>query len=169
MLLHAGLPLAIAGTAVMMDLRTARVDNGWILFSMILTLSGQILQNGGEGIFIWLFGTLLPLVILGILFFFRMLGPGDIKLLCALGGALGPENIGTCILCSLLLGGILSLAIVISCGDIRQRLMYLAGYFRSLFLTGKVRPYYRTGMVLENFHFTIPVFMSVMLYVGGVY
>ena len=52
MLLHAGLPLAIAGTAVMMDLRTARVDNGWILFSMILTLSGQILQNGGEGIFI---------------------------------------------------------------------------------------------------------------------
>ena len=27
-------PVAVAGTAMIMDIRTAKVDNGWIIFSM---------------------------------------------------------------------------------------------------------------------------------------
>ena len=38
------------------------------------------------------------------------------------------------------------------------------------YCTGEIRPYYRKGMSFpENFHFTVPIFLSVVLYAGGVY
>lgn len=169
MLLNAGLPLMIAGTAVVMDLRTARVENGWILFSLAVSLLWRVLQEGIFGVSAFLTGTLLPVLVLGVLFYFRMLGPGDIKLFCALGGVMGPEAIGKCILSSFFLGAVISLAILIFCGSFKSRIQYLIRYFQNYFRTGEAGPYYRKGMVLENIHFTVPVFMSVMLYAGGVY
>ena len=35
--------------------------------------------------------------------------------------------------------------------------------------TGKREPYYKSGMPLENFHFTVPIFLSALLYAGGAY
>lgn len=169
MLLNTGLPLIIAGTAVVMDLRTAQVDNGWILFSMILAFVCRICQEGAGGIPGYVMGMLLPAVMLGWLFFFRMLGSGDIKLFCALGSVMGPAAVGKCIVSSFLLGAVISLAILMFYGSFLTRIQYLIRYFHYFFLTGEVRPYYRSGMALENFHFTVPVFMSVMLYAGGVY
>lgn len=169
MLLRTGLPLVIAGTAVIMDLRMAQVENGWILFSMIVAFFWRIMQEGMEGIPDFALGMLLPLVILGGLFFFRMLGPGDIKLFCALGCVMGPAAIGKCIVSSFVLGAVISLAILIFCGSFLTRICYLIRYFLTFFRTGEATPYYRKGMALENFHFTVPVFMSVMLYAGGVY
>lgn len=169
MRLSIGLPLIIAGTAVVMDLRTARVENEWILFSLAVSFVWRVWQEGINGAFDFLMGALLPVLILGVLFYFRMLGPGDIKLFCALGGVMGPAAIGKCILSSFFLGAIISLAILIFCGSFISRIHYLICYFQNLLHTGKIVPYYRKGMVLENFHFTVPVFMSVMLYAGGVY
>lgn len=169
MILDNGLPLIIAGTAVVMDLRTAQVENGWILFSMVLAFVWRIWQEGIGGLPGFVLGILLPLASLGWLFFFRMLGPGDIKLFCALGSVMGPAAVGKCILSSFFLGAVISLAILIFYGSFLTRIRYLIHYFRIFFLTGEVRPYYRKGMTLENFHFTVPVFMSVMLYAGGVY
>lgn len=169
MLLNIGLPLMIAGTAVVMDLRTAHVENGWILFSMAVALVWRVLQQGIKGIPGCLEGICLPLVMLGWLFFFRMLGPGDIKLFCALGSVMGPETIVKCILISFWLGAVISVAILIFYSSFLTRIRYFFRYFQEYFRTGEVRPYYNTGMTLENFHFTVPVFMSVMLYAGGVY
>lgn len=169
MMLNIGLPLMVAGTAVIMDLRTARVENGWILFSLAAAFVWHVWQEGMAGVFVFFTGALLPVLILGVLFCFRMLGPGDIKLFCALGGVMGPEAIGKCIFSSFFLGAVISLAILIFCGSFISRIQYLIRYFQDFLRTGEVRPYYRKGMALENFHFTVPVFMSVMLYAGGVY
>lgn len=169
MFLNTGLPLVIAGTAVVMDLRMAQVENGWILFSMLVAFFWRILQEGIQGISGFALGMLLPLAALGGLFFFRMLGPGDIKLFCALGCVMGPTAIGKCIVSSFLLGAVISLAILIFYDSFLTRIRYLIRYFLIFFRTGEVTPYYRKGMALENFHFTVPVFMSVMLYAGGVY
>ena len=35
-------PVTVAGTAMIMDIRTAKVDNGWIIFSMSVGLFGKI-------------------------------------------------------------------------------------------------------------------------------
>lgn len=170
MLYYTGLPVIMAGVAVAMDLRTAKVDNGWIAFSLILGLIVRYMREGIHGIFIFASGVILPLLLLGVLYAFRMLGPGDIKLLCAMGGVMGSGKILKCIFFSLILGAGISIAILISNGDISQRFHYFYCYFRNFARTGQRKPYYRTGMShLENFHFTVPVFLSAVLYAGGVY
>lgn len=166
---EAWLPVVIAGTAAVMDLRSMRVDNGWILFSLLTGMAVQVMKHGFAGIGAFLSGAVFPFILLAVLFYFRMLGPGDIKLFCALGGIMGIHDIGKCIFLSFLLGAVISLAILISVGGLRWRIRFLIHYFQDYFHTGIVKPYYRRGMALENFHFTVPVFLSVMLYAGGVY
>ena len=164
------LPVVISAVAVWMDLRDASVDNGWILFSFITGLVIQVMEKGPKGGIIFLTGAAVPVILLGILFVLRMLGAGDIKLLCALGGIMGPRTIVECIVYSLLAGAGISLAILISTGGIRRRFLYLYQYMNEFYCTGEIHPYYRKGMSFpENFHFTVPIFLSAVLYAGGVY
>ena len=169
MLLDTALPLIIAGVAVLMDLRTAKVDNGWICFSLVTGLFYRLLCQGIRGILPFGAGVIFPFLILSTLFYFRMLGPGDIKVFCALGGMLGVRRVGSCMLYTLFIGGIFSILLLLIYGDIRQRIRYFLRYIQGYLLTGTVRPYYRKGMPSENFHFTVPIFLSVMLYAGGFY
>lgn len=161
--------LVVAGIAMVMDLRVMQVENGWILFSLITGFFLRFWQEGIAGIPGFLIGVMLPAAVLGILFCFRMLGPGDIKLFCALGGIMGVPGILRCMMVSFLIGAVLSFSILISYGIFCRRIHYLIQYFQEFFHTGRIRPYYRKGMCVENFHFTVPVFLSVMLYAGGVY
>lgn len=170
MLYHTGLPVVMAGVAMVMDLRTARVDNGWIVFCLGTGLAARILERGAGGLWDGLAGILLPAAVLGWLFALRMLGAGDVKLLCALGSILGAAKILECIFFSLLIGAGISAAILISTGCISERLRYFIRYIRELGGTGEVKRYRRGGMSSpENFHFTVPVFLSVVLYAGGAY
>lgn len=163
-------PVTIAAVAVIMDLRTAKVDNGWILFSIVVGLLIRMLTENGNVFLKFMAGMIFPIVCLGVLFLFHMLGSGDIKLFCALGGIMGMENIAKCIFISFIFGACISFAILISSGNLYERFHYLFLYISKCIQTGKIEPYYRKGMgVSENFHFTIPVFMSVVLYAGGVY
>lgn len=81
-------PVIVAGTAMIMDLRNAKIDNGWILFSMFLGLMICIREKGISGVCFFVTGSSFPLLLI-ILFLFGMLGAGDIKLFCALGGVMG--------------------------------------------------------------------------------
>ena len=163
-------PVITASVAAAMDLLDGKVDNGWILFCMGTGLVFRILAEGIRAVPLFAAGMIFPFICLWGLFVFRMLGAGDIKLFCALGGIMGIQKIGSCILVSFSIGAVISLGILISNGDLGQRLQYLAAYIRELRHTGKIRPYYKKGLnASENFHFTVPVFLSVVLYAGGVY
>ena len=82
---------------------------------------------------------------------------------------MGPVKILWCILFSFLCGAGISLAILLCGGGIRQRMAYLAAYLMEYLQTGSHKPYYRRESTPENIHFTVPIFMSVMLYTGGLY
>lgn len=165
-----GLAVIMAAVSMVMDLRTAKIDNGWVAFCLCTGLVTRLLQEGTGGFFGCLCGIILPAVLLGWLFTMRMLGAGDIKLMCALGSILGTEKILKCIIYSFFIGAGISIAILISNGNISQRFLYFSQYVRNLLRTGERKPYCKTGMASpENFHFTVPVFLSVLLYAGGVY
>ncbi|MDR3996903.1 MAG: prepilin peptidase, partial [Fusicatenibacter sp.] len=83
------LVLTVATGAVWMDLRTRRIANEWIITAWIAGLVTQLIRYGAAGAGIFLFGMLFPILALYILFYFHMLGAGDIKLLSAVGGFLG--------------------------------------------------------------------------------
>ena len=161
--------LTITGVAVLMDLYQMKIKNSWILFSMLIGFGYDLWRGGWNGTAFFISGTGIPLVVLGWLFYFRMLGSGDIKLFCVLGGIMGPVHILWCIWYAFLTGGLLSLAILILCGGFSQRIQYLVKYMKTYIRTGERKAYYRNGTAWENIHFTVPVFMSVMLYAGGLY
>lgn len=169
MFLYAVWPVIVAGAAVIMDVRNTSIDNGWILFSMCVGLYLKICIDGLRAIPFFFTGSLIPLAVLGIFFYFRMLGPGDIKLFCVLGGYMGVPSIIWCIIVSFLIGAVISLSILIFYGIFCQRIRYFYEYLQDCLRTGGRKPYYKKGMMLENIHFTVPVLLSVVLYTGGVY
>ena len=151
-----------------MDLYCMRISNRWIFASL---LAGFYICRMEEGIGVtqFILGLLIPLLLLGWLFCFHMLGPGDIKLFCVLGGIMGPRSVMYCMGLAFLSGAFLSFAVLVSCGGFGERLRYLMDYLERCPRTGSIRPYYRKGGAWENIHFTVPIFMSVMLYAGGMY
>jgi Flp pilus assembly protein, protease CpaA len=163
------LVLIMAFIGVCMDLSNEKIANVAITIFIFIGLIYQTSMHGLLGIWEYLKGAGIPLLLLFILFIFRMLGPGDIKLLSALGGIMGVGAIMCCIIISFIFGAILSAAILISCGNLKERLRYLAEYITRTLQTKKITAYYKSGMPIENFHFSIPILMSIILYAGGIY
>jgi prepilin peptidase CpaA len=167
--LSTGLPLVTSGVAMLMDLRTARVENTWLVFMAAVSFVTQLYCAGWTSLRTMIPGMLCPFLLLIGLYYFRMLGPGDIKLLCVLGSMVGAGKILTGLVVSFLIGGGLSFAVLLLDGNYRERIHYFLTYIRNYICTGEVRPYYKTGMALENIHFTVPIFLSMLLYAGGVF
>ena len=161
--------LGISTIAAFMDLRQGKVKNGWILFAWSTGVIYQMLTQGWIGIWQFLYSSMIPMLLLFPLFCFRMLGPGDIKLLSALGGIMGLGPIFHCIFISFFLGGIISLGILLSSGTLYFRLRHFAAYTHNILKTKQITPYYEPGSQPENIHFTIPILLGVILYAGGIY
>ncbi len=162
--------LLIAFGAVMNDLKTGRIPNAWLLTGLALAAACRFVSADPRSIISdSLPGMLIPLLILFPLFFFRMLGAGDIKLFCVLGFLLGKSRIFPCLFLSFLFGAVLSVILMTAAGILRERVRYLISYILLFLSTGKKIPYRREGRRPENFHFTVPILMSVFLAAGGFY
>lgn len=159
----------LATGAFVLDLHRQKVPNIWILIGWAWGLSYQYGVRGWSGVFGFFVGAAVPVLGLFPLFLFRMLGPGDIKILSVLGGLLGCGDVVHLIIISFLLGGVLSLGLLVSCGMLASRIRYFAVYLKTYLKDRKPRPYYRTGEQAENIHFTLPILLGVFLYVGGIY
>ena len=179
------LVLTVATGAVWMDLRTRRIANEWIITAWIAGLVTQLIRYGaagaepnlhlrgsdGGGVRVECATTLA----LYILFYFHMLGAGDIKLLSAVGGFLGVPAILKCMIVSFLSGAVLSIGIILVCGNLPQRLTKFFNYFQTYFTKRKYQkktepvPYYDGKWGMECIHFSVPVLMGVLLWMGGFY
>lgn len=159
----------MAFAAVGMDLLTEKIPNMAIIIFIMCGVVYRLLTSGAAGCWWYLRGAAIPLLTLFFLFVFRMLGPGDIKLLAALGGIMGPAAIIKCMIFSFLFGAFLSAALLAVCKSLGQRLRYFTAYITLFIKTKKIRPYYKPGAQVENIHFSVPIFMSVLLYAGGFY
>lgn len=163
-------PAIVAGVAMLMDLRSGKADNGWILFSMAAGFCMLLLEKGPAGIPDFALGAVLPLLLLGGLFLFGMIGAGDIKLFCVLGSVMGMEAVLKCIFLSMLTGACISFAILKSEGNFCHRFHYFLSYVKETAATRQIRPYCKRDISSpECFHFTVPIFLSAVLYAGGVY
>jgi prepilin peptidase CpaA len=167
--LYSKLLFSMAFLAVGCDLKTEKIPNEAICLFWGVGFIYRILTKGWEGFCFYLAGAALPFAVMAGLFIFRMTGAGDIKLLSALGGVMGPTAIFKCILVSFFAGAILSAAILAETGSLKIRLRYFAGYFQNIYFRKTIVPYCQRGKRLENIHFSVPVFMAVMLHIGGFY
>ncbi len=164
-----GILVVFTTAAVCMDLDREKIDNRWILLGWISGLVYQIQKSGLVGMGMFFSGAMIPVLLLYVLFRLRMIGAGDIKLLSVVGGFMGPRSSLICLGLSLVFGAIISLAILILCGNFKSRLRYFTEYFIQFSTTKKSIPYMVKGSRMEHIHFSVPVLMSVLMYVGGLY
>lgn len=61
MLFYMIFPAIAAGGAVVMDIQRAKVDNAWLLFCLVISLTVQLMERGTGGFIAWSFGACTPL------------------------------------------------------------------------------------------------------------
>lgn len=159
--------LLITEAAVLCDLESGRIPNGLILAGIGMGVIYQCCAEGAVGLILCLGGMILPVILLGFLYYFRMIGAGDIKLFCVLGGFLGPGICFWCIVRAILAGGVISLAIMLYYGNFFERLFYFIEYVREYLETGVWKPYLSGVGEKARFCFSIPVLFSILCYIGG--
>ena len=108
--------------AVFTDMKARKVPNRLVLAGIVIGLLAQAFLLDGEGIVSALkglafgFGLFLPLYLL------RVMGAGDVKLMALVGCFTGSPAIFGVVLCTLLAGGVLSLAFSLKMKSVRQML-----------------------------------------------
>ena len=170
--------------AVFFDLENRKIPNKLIISMWFLGITLSVCGSGVNEIQTALryrlWGIAMPLLILIPLFRFKLMGAGDIKLLSALGGIAGLRGIWHIGLGALICGGFLAVGIMaaddISFSDFRFSVGNMKeSYRKAKALSGCREEHYDDGKRMRNvlkrknhlIHFSVPIFMGVILYVGG--
>lgn len=161
--------LHLAGAAVYYDLRYQRIPNRLIVAGLFLGLLYQIDHSRWMGLIEYSAGVVLPVAVLFILLYFRMMGAGDIKLLSVIGGFLGPMNGLRCIIYTFLFGSIIAVVLLIKRRNLYSRLCYFKTYLFQYLKSKQWSPYMQQEDRDSHFYFSVPVFLSLLCFLGGVY
>ena len=143
--------------ASLCDLMWGRIPNVLTAAGLLTGLIGSTMRIFGIGPGMAMAGAVIPLIFPGCLFLFRMIGAGDVKLLCMTGAFLGPSGIIRCIIWSIYFGGVIAAVCVIRRKCLWQRLAYFQSYVRELLRTGEWKPYLRQGDEAARFCFALPI------------
>lgn len=162
--------LALLGfgmAAMLSDLETGKIPNSLIITGLSCALLYQLMEYGIIGILFFCGGCFLPLLLLGTLYYFRMIGAGDIKLLGMIGGYVGPEECLECMFLAIVFGGIISLIIMIRKKSLGKRLSYLGKYINDYTEYKEWKSYMSNVDTEAKFCFSIPVMLSILIYIGN--
>lgn len=157
--------LHFIGAAMLWDIMEKRIPNEVIITGLSLGAVYQLWCFGWMGLLIFLSGVMLPVVLLGFLYYFRMIGAGDIKLFCVIGGFLGPTGGIHSILDTFLIGGAISLLLFLKRRNLFSRLCYFKQYLFQYLETRQWKPYMEPEDEDSHLYFSIPIFLSVLIYV----
>lgn len=152
----------IAMTAVLCDLWTERIPNAVISVGLAMGMVYQLYAEGIAGFLLFLGGVMLPVLLFGILYFFRMMGAGDIKLLCVAGGFLGPTGAFSCIVRSVFAAAVISAVILYQNRTLEGRLRYFWNYVMDYSATRQWKPYMDGVDEKAKFCFSVPVLIGIL-------
>lgn len=160
--------LFFAAAAAFGDLKYGRIPNLLILAGLLTGCCMQLAENEILGAFWFLGGAGIPILTAAFLYYFRMIGGGDIKLLSLVGGFLGIEKILICMGISLLAGAFFSAILLWKKRNLKERLEYFLNYAAAMKETGKWKPYIKEGDA-GKIPFSPAILVAVLCYAGGVY
>lgn len=135
-----------------MDLKTYQVKNGLIVLLLLTTALLRYIQDGFTGVGKGVLQMLFLLLVMLPIFAFRALGAADIKILLSLSVLFPLQGIIFLFVCSIFLGLLLSIVKFVCTNPKSFRCVI------SHFSPFKDKAEY------HHIHFTIPIFISVILY-----
>ena len=123
--------------AVVIDIRCRRIPN-WLTFSTsIIAIIYHAWVKGTEGLLFSLKGLLVGIAVLIIPYLMGGIGAGDVKLMGAIGGLLGPKNVFTAFLVSAIMGGFYAFILLVLYGHIKETLQRYGTMLKTFLLTQK--------------------------------
>jgi prepilin peptidase CpaA len=115
-----GLAVLLAALAGWMDWRSRRIPNWLTVPGLLLGLAANTMAWGWAGAKASLLGAGLGLLLLLPFVLIRSLGAGDWKLVGAVGAFLGPQALITVLAITILVAGIMAVALIVIKGRTRQ-------------------------------------------------
>ena len=152
--------------AMLLDLKYRKIPNGLVITGVICGLCYQIFCFKWTGFWNFFAGILSVVFLTGALYYFRMIGAGDIKLLAVIGGFLGPVDGFRLTICTFLVGGVISAALMFKRRNLISRLFYLKIYIYQYIETKQWSPYRKIGCEDGYLYFSVPIFISLLLYIA---
>jgi prepilin peptidase CpaA len=125
--------IMVALCAGVLDWRYRRIPNWLTVSGLVAGLAVNTVLSGWLGVKASLLGALLGLGLLLPFVLVRSLGAGDWKLAGALGACLGPRQMIAVLVGTILLAGIMALAVVIWTGRWRQTFRNIAHLIAAVF------------------------------------
>ena len=152
--------------AIFQDYAECKISNRLVVIGWITSIIYNISLLGLEGLILWILGGITPILLLIILFKFRFIGAGDIKLLSVIGSYVGVKSILFIICYSFLIGAAFSLIKMLYHKCLRTRLQYLAGYFTKLLMFRKIEPYVEFSKIEKKnvLHFSVCIALGLLVY-----
>lgn len=158
-----------------MDFLYDKIFNGWIVFGILIGLFFRTWENGLYGICDAGISMTISFCILFPIYKIGGIGAGDVKLFMLVGSFVTTDFLLHVIVCSFILGAVFSIGKIISEENFRERAENFFSYLRAVFYTGQWKFYgehmrqdyqkYQSNKI----HFALPVFISVMLGLGGLF
>jgi prepilin peptidase CpaA len=125
---------------VITDCRTYKIRNKHVVLFSIAGLLLNSATSGINGLCDSVYGLLIPLALFP-LFSLKMLGAGDIKAFCAIGGVVGFRMSVYTMLLSFIAGGVIALGFMLFRKNAAQRMRRLGLYLKQCFLFRTLLPY----------------------------
>ena len=123
----------VATVAGVLDWRYRRIPNWLTVSGFVAGMAANTMLHRWPGLKAALLGSLLGLGLLLPFVLIRSLGAGDWKLAGALGACLGPSQMLTVLTGTILVAGLMALAVVIRKGRLKQTLLNIAHLLAALF------------------------------------
>ncbi len=158
-----------------MDFKRDRIYNGWILFGILTGLFFHIQEGGWYGVCSAVIPILIPFVLLYSIYKIGALGAGDIKLFMVSGSFLTTEQLIHVIIVSFIIAALFSLMKMLSEKNCKERMRYLLSYLLEMCKTGEWKLYEEDSQQdthaykSNKIHFALPICISVMLGLGGLF
>lgn len=106
--------------ATVKDIRFRRIPN-WLTFpTMIVAIAYHTGMKGLEGFFFSIEGIGVGMAVLILPYLMGGMGAGDVKLMGAVGGLLGPKGAFVALICTALIGGIYAIISLAFYGELRK-------------------------------------------------
>jgi len=161
--------------AVYTDWRFGKIYNWQIVLGIVFGVGFRYYESGLPGVLSGLCSFLIPILLLFPMFRIGTLGGGDIKLLASAAIFLIPARTILFMGVAFLTGAILALLKMIKERNFVERFRYLMSYIHDVITTNQWKLYEETKKQSETevrkhkIHFAFPIFVSVLIHMGGLY
>ena len=127
--------LLVLLVAAVSDVRIQKIPNWLTLSAVVVGLACHTATNGFAGFLFSLQGALLGLGLLMLFYLAAGMGAGDVKLMAAVGGLLGPKGVFVAFIYTALIGGIVAVALLLWKTGGRETLQRYGRILKTLILT----------------------------------